>query len=138
VSRELDYQQINDFNPGNLEIEAVDKAAFSSDASLVAVSTITGTIEVLERQTKTRIQRIDGLGRAHAMRFSDDDRFLEVVTGGGDLRIARYFILPTSRLLEEACRRSTRKSFASPEWQGVVGQAPTYRPCTGADAIAIP
>ena len=47
-----DYLATNYYNNGNLNLEDVDRAAFSSNAALVAISTLDGTVFILERRTK--------------------------------------------------------------------------------------
>ena len=116
----------------------VSRAAFSRYATLVAVATSTGAIHIIERDTKRRLQRIDVSEPIHALRFGADSKFLEVMTGVSDLQRRRYFLLPTDRLLEEACRRTTRKNLTAEEWETLVGRVPASSPCAGADGITIP
>jgi hypothetical protein len=106
-----DYLATNDYNNGNLNLEDVDRAAFSSNAGLVAISTLDGTVSILERRTKRTVQTIEGTGVVHAMRFTDDGRFLEIARGDVEVRRSRYFVLPADRLIEEACGRSLQKTL---------------------------
>ena len=136
LSRRSDYSEDwSDNNPGNLNIEDVDKAAFSSDQR-VAVSTGGGAIHILRRKDRTILQSIHDTGRVHAMRFADGST-LEVLRGAAELRHIRYTVLPKEALLAEACARSARKSLQNSEWQELAGSAPLTPPCPDGDEVAL-
>jgi WD40 repeat protein len=126
-----DYLATNYYNNGNLNLEDVDRAAFSSNAGLVAISTLDGTVSILERRTKRTVQTIDGTGVVHAIRFTDDGRFLEIARGDGEVRRSRYFVLPADRLFEEACGRSVQKTVYIEEPALRVAVCPASRGDTG-------
>jgi len=136
LSRNKDYP----FGPvaGNLEIEAADKAAFSDDASLVAVATTSGAVYIMERATHKVIQTVEARDRVLAMGFSADQRFLRIVSGDSELRLNRYFVFRAQQLLDEACRRSTRKNLSAEEWDSLAGPSRRTTTCSGVDGISIP
>ena len=132
-----EYLEVSDYNNGNLGIEGVDRAVFSVDGTLVAIASVNGHVEIFDRQTRKTVQTIGGSGRVRAIRFSDDSRYLEIVRGDAELRLSRYFVLPTNRLLEEACQRMTRKPPSTDEWLELTGVKLKENPCGDSNRRAL-
>jgi len=122
-------EKLSDFNKGNLNLEDVELAAFSRDGSRLALYRRNGSIYLLDavriKSADSILQRIQADGAVRAMRFSDDERFLEVATGDADVQVTRHYLPPSKQLVSEACERSGRNHLDPGEWVSLIGQKPT-------------
>jgi hypothetical protein len=112
-------------------VDNVQTAAFTQDAQLVALGTGLGTVHILERDSKREIQRFALTERVHALRFTQDGKFLETLSGTSRLRLMRHYVLSRDRLIAEACSRATVHELAEVVWREYFGNAnyPTERTC---------
>jgi hypothetical protein len=118
--------------PGDLGIEDVQTAAFSKNATLVALGTGAGKVHIIERESKREIQAFTLDERVHALRFTDDGKFLETLSGSSPLRLRRHYVLPRHNLIKEACSRAVTLDLPEAVWREYFGNAqyPTEKACS--------